>query len=60
MTEYFRLDSMGLPDSEPHLMSVMLEPPPGKSRLAALLELCLPITPSECIDGEGRRAMGLM
>ena len=25
-----------------------------------MAELCLPITPSECIDNEGRRAMGLM
>ena len=30
-------------------------PSPGAIRI-----LCLPITPSECIDNEGRRAMGLM
>jgi hypothetical protein len=32
----------------------------GRRSEQLTVELCLPITPSECIDNEGRRAMGLM
>jgi superfamily II DNA/RNA helicase len=39
-------------------MSAMMAPPAAPVPTA--LTVCLPITPSECIDNGGRRAMGLM